>query len=145
MPWRISYTGHWHFQRTNIELCWEGISEVISWHWSHDPDGKPDGNHLAKDSFWTISMNTNPWFPGPHSKKLWICRFTVLLWKESSENPIFFSWCFFPKPMFRSPELKTSHSLHKALSVVEDLGHEFRREVKAGIRQRKHQYLRFSL
>ena len=47
--------------------------------------------------------------------------------------------------MFSSPELKTSHSPHKALSVAEDLGQEFRREVKARIRQRKHQYLRFSL
>ena len=64
---------------------------------------------------------------------------------RSNQEIPFFPWCFFPKPMFRSPELKTSHSPHKALSVAEDLGQEFQREVKARIRQRKHQYLRFSL
>ena len=81
------------------------------WNGSRNPDGNPEGNHLAKDSFWTISMNTNSWWSGAHSKNLWICRSTVGPWKESSANPIF-SDVSSPKPTFRSPELKISHSPH---------------------------------
>ena len=68
-------------------------------------------NHMAKYSFWTTSMNANPWWSGSHSKKLSICRSIVGPWKESSVNPIF-SDVSSPKPTFRSPELKASHSPH---------------------------------
>ena len=43
------------------------------------------------------------------------------------------------------PSSKPHTHRSEALSVAEDLGQEFQREVKARIRQRKHQYWQFSL
>ena len=101
--------------------CWEGISEVISWHWSCDPDGKPEGNYLAKDSFWTTSMNTNPSRSGPHSKMLWTAGLQCGCERSHQQIPLF-SDVSSPKSMFRSPELKASHSPHLRLLCREAFG-----------------------
>ena len=94
---------------------------LVAYHWPHDPDG----HHLAKDSFWTISVNRNPWSSGPHSKRIWLCRSTVGPWNESLASSLFFLMFLPPNP--HSGALRSSPHTHHTwdLSVGEDLRGNF--------------------
>ena len=66
-------------------------------------------------------------------------------WKESSANPLLVLM-FLPATQHSGALRLTPHMYHTwDLSVREDLGNEFLKEVKARIRQKNHPYLGFSL